>query len=127
LKSLRVKRVSIGSPQRFNAPPARVCSTKRPAILGSSNGNEHRIPFNPKARFQTCEKFCKKGADQIARPVSKNVPRIDTTTGYFLGARSEGAGLAKAVEKSARLESAVREMVRRGSTPSFRELSRSSS
>src|SRR5438876_8519200 len=127
LNSFSVKRLLIGSHQRFNPPPARACSTKRPAILGSSHGNQHRIASDREARLQAREGFLKESTHQIARPVSKNVPRIDATTGRILGARSEGTGLAKAVGKSARVESALREMVQWRATQSFGKLPRSSS
>src|SRR5438477_11099535 len=127
LNSFSVKRLLIGSHQRFNPPPARACSTKRPAILGTSHGNQHRIASDREARLQAREGFCKKSADQIACPVSKNVPRIDAATRRILGASIEGTGLAKAVEKSARVESALREMVQWRATQSFGKLPRSSS
>src|SRR4029077_14684789 len=133
LNSLSVKavaelvRFNASSDQRFNPPPARACSTKRPAILGSSHGNQHRIGADGEARRRAREGFFKEVTHQIARPVSKNVPRIDATTGRILGARGEGTGLAKAVEKSGRVESAFREMFRGRATQSFGELSRSSS
>ena len=47
--------------------------------------------------------------------------------GKILGARSERTGLAKALEKSARMEGAVREMVRRREAERLRELPRSAS
>src|SRR5438270_8225806 len=106
---------------------ARACPVRLPAILGSSHGNPHRIASDREARFQARSGFFKESTHQIACPVSKNVPRIDATTGRILGARSEGTGLAKAVGKSAGVESAFREMVRRRATQSFGELSRSSS
>src|SRR4029077_4579856 len=131
--SLRVKavakllRFNAPSDQRFNPPPARACPTKPPAILGRPHGNQHRIASDREARLQAREGFFKESANQIACPVSKNVPRIDATTGRILDARSEGTGLAKTVEKSARVESAFREMVRRRATQSFGKLPRSSS
>src|SRR5437588_10530729 len=109
------------SVQRFNVlmiycSARHHCPARAASILGSPNGNEHRIAFDREANFQAAERFCKKSTDQIARPVSKNVPRIDSTTRYILGPRSEGVDLAKAVEKSAGVESALRKMVRRRAT-----------
>src|SRR5206468_11448737 len=98
-----------------------------PAILGPSPGKQQRIASAREARLQARAGSCKKSADQIACPVSKNVPRIDATTRRIMGARSEGTGLAKAVEKSARVESALREMVQWRATQSFGKLPRSSS
>src|SRR5438128_7759154 len=69
---------------RFNAPVARACPARLPAILGTSHGNEHRIASDREACLQICQGLCEKSADQIARPVSKNVPRIDSTTGHIL-------------------------------------------
>src|SRR5205823_9518649 len=111
----------------LNAQPRHACPARLPAILGSSHGNQHRIAFDREACLQARQRLFKERMHQIARPVSKNVPRIDATTGRILGARGEGTGLAKAVEKSTRVESAFREMVRRRATQSFGELSRSSS
>src|SRR5207244_10244936 len=53
--------------------------------------------------------------------------RINSPAGKSLGSRSERAGLAGKMEKGARMESAVREVVRRRQTQHFGKLPGSAS
>src|SRR5207248_3427817 len=79
------------------------------------------------ACFQTIKGLREKSANQKSWSISPDVSGIDPAAGKILGARSERAGLARAVEKSFRMESAICEVVHRRETQHLGELSRSTS
>src|SRR4030095_15563180 len=65
--------------------------------------------------------------NQKSRAISADVPRINAPAGKILGAPSERADLARKMENGARMESAVREVVRRRQTQHFGKLPGSAS
>src|SRR5262249_8688607 len=91
-------------------------------ILETAHARQHRIASRRKTRFQTHTGLQEQGTDQESRSISALVSRIDPAACQVLGARSEGAGLARAVEEGCRMEAAVREMVRGRETEHFGKL-----
>src|SRR5206468_7793839 len=90
---------------------------------GTAHARQHRIASGGKASIQAATGHQQQGADQDYGAVSPNVTRIDAAAGQVLDARSQRISLARAVEKSARMEAAVREMVCRRQTECFGKLS----
>ena len=77
--------------------------------------------------FKPAEVFAKKARIGSLDAIPEDVSRIDQVAGEILGAGSARTGLVQAVEESAGMESAVREMVRRRKTQRLGQLPRSAS
>src|SRR5467141_3550035 len=95
---------------------SRACPENFFGILGTAHARQHRIAPRRETRFQTTEGLQQEGANQKSRPVPADVPGVDPAAGKILGSRSERTGLARPMEKGSRMESAVREVVRRRQT-----------
>src|SRR5204862_4761572 len=91
------------------------------------HARKHRVAPGRKTGLQAVEGVREKRAHQEPSAISANVSRVDRPAGKILGAGSERARVAEALEERPEMESALRAMVRGRETKSFGELPRSSS
>src|SRR5207253_5070338 len=104
---------------------ATACPENFFGILGTAHARQYRIASGRETRVQATEGPQQEGANQESRSISTDVPRIDPAAGKILGSRSKRVGLARQMEKGPRMESALREVVRRRQTQYLGKLSRS--
>ena len=82
-------------------------------FFSTPHEQQQRVAPGRKPRLQTVEGIRQKGPHPIARAIPQDVGGIDQEAGQILGARGGGADVEQEVDEGARVEGAVRQVVRR--------------